>query len=52
MRASQFLISTIKEVPSDAVMASHPLVLRAGMIRKRQAGLYNWLPAGLPVLRN
>ncbi len=51
MRASQFLIATTKEVPSDAVVASHQLMLRAGMIRKMAAGLYNWLPVGLRVLR-
>ncbi|MFL0796895.1 MAG: proline--tRNA ligase [Cellvibrionaceae bacterium] len=51
MRASRFLIATTKEVPSDAVVASHQLMLRAGMIRKMAAGLYNWLPVGLRVLR-
>lgn len=51
MRASRFLIATTKEVPSDAVVASHQLMLRAGMIRKMASGLYNWLPVGLRVLR-
>ncbi|BCE01647.1 proline--tRNA ligase [Marinicellulosiphila megalodicopiae] len=52
MRASRFLISTLKESPSDAVVISHQLMLRAGMIRKVASGLYNWLPLGLKVLRN
>ncbi|MDH3280656.1 MAG: proline--tRNA ligase [Gammaproteobacteria bacterium] len=51
MRASQFLIATLKETPADAEIASHQLMLRAGMIRKVAAGVYNWLPLGLRVLR-
>lgn len=51
MRASQFLIATVKETPADAVVVSHQLMLRAGMIRRLSSGLYNWLPAGLRVLR-
>ena len=51
MRASQFLIATLKETPSDAEIASHQLMLRAGMIRKLASGLYTWLPLGLRVLR-
>jgi prolyl-tRNA synthetase len=51
MRASQFLIATQKETPSDAVVISHQLMLRAGMIRKLASGLYTWLPMGLKVLR-
>ncbi len=51
MRASQFLIATTKEVPSDAEVVSHQLMLRAGMIRKLASGLYTWLPLGLRVLR-
>jgi prolyl-tRNA synthetase len=51
MRASQFLIATVKETPSDAEVISHQLMLRAGMIRKLAAGLYTWLPMGLRVLR-
>lgn len=51
MRTSQFLISTLKESPSDAVVVSHQLMLRAGMIRKVASGLYNWLPLGLRALR-
>ena len=51
MRASQFLIATQKETPADAEVISHQLMIRAGMIRKLAAGLYNWLPLGLRVLR-
>ncbi|MCB1615274.1 MAG: proline--tRNA ligase [Pseudomonadales bacterium] len=51
MRASRFLIATLKETPSDAEVISHQLMLRAGMVRKMASGLYNWLPMGLRVLR-
>ena len=51
MRPSQYLISTLKETPSDATVISHQLMLRAGMIRKIASGLYTWLPMGLRVLR-
>ena len=51
MRSSKFLIATLKEVPSDAEVISHKLMLRAGLIRKMASGLYNWLPIGLRVLR-
>ena len=51
MRASKFLIATLKETPADAQIISHQLMLRAGLIRKVAAGLYNWLPLGLRVLR-
>ena len=51
MRASQLLLATLKEVPSDAEVISHKLMLRAGMIRKLASGLYTWLPIGLRVLR-
>lgn len=51
MRASQFLIATVKETPSDAEVISHQLMLRAGLIRKLASGLYTWLPMGLRVLR-
>jgi prolyl-tRNA synthetase len=50
MRASQYLIATVKETPADAEVISHQLMLRAGLIRKQAAGLYTWLPAGLKVL--
>ncbi len=51
MRSSQFLIATLKEMPADAEVISHKLMLRSGMIRKMASGLYNWLPMGLRVLR-
>lgn len=51
MRASRYLIATQKEVPADAEVISHKLMLKAGMIRKLASGLYNWLPLGLRVLR-
>jgi prolyl-tRNA synthetase len=52
MRLSQFHLSTTREVPGDAEIASHRLMLRAGMIRKLASGLYTWSPLGLRVLRN
>lgn len=51
MRATRFLLATQKETPSDAVVISHQLMLRAGMVRKSASGLYSWLPLGLRVLR-
>lgn len=51
MRTSQFLLSTLKETPADAEIISHQLMLRSGMIRRVAAGVYNWLPLGLRVLR-
>ncbi|HJW07012.1 MAG TPA: proline--tRNA ligase [Rhodanobacter sp.] len=51
MRLSQFHLATVKEVPADAEIASHQLMLRAGMIRKLASGLYTWSPLGLRVLR-
>jgi len=50
MRATKFLISTLKETPSDAEVISHQLMLRAGLIRRLASGLYTWLPLGLRVL--
>ena len=51
MRTSQFPLNTVKETPADAEIASHKLMIRAGLIRKLAAGLYTWLPLGLRVLR-
>ncbi len=51
MRTSRFLLATLKEVPADAEIVSHQLMLRAGMIRRVAAGIYDWLPLGLRVLR-
>ena len=50
MRTTQYLLATQKEVPSDADVVSHQLMLRAGMVRKLASGLYSWLPTGLRVL--
>jgi prolyl-tRNA synthetase len=51
MRASNLLISTLKETPADAEIISHQLMLRAGLIRRLASGLYTWLPMGLKILR-
>ncbi|MCB1837356.1 MAG: proline--tRNA ligase, partial [Alcanivoracaceae bacterium] len=51
MRTSRYLLATVKETPADAVVISHKLMLRAGMIRKLASGLYSWLPNGLRVLQ-
>ena len=51
MRYSQYFIPTVKETPSDAEVISHQLMLRAGMIRKLAAGVYNYLPLGLRSIR-
>ncbi|MDZ7937646.1 MAG: proline--tRNA ligase [Rhodoferax sp.] len=51
MKASQFLISTLKEAPADAEVASHKLMMRAGMIKKLGAGIYTYMPMGLRVIR-
>ena len=50
MRTSQYLLATQKETPAEAEVASHQLMLRAGMVRKLASGLYNWLPSGLRVV--
>lgn len=51
MKVSQFFLGTQKETPADAEIISHQLMIKAGLIRKLAAGLYNWLPLGLRVLR-
>lgn len=51
MKASQFLISTLKEAPADAEVVSHKLMMRAGMIKKLGAGIYSLMPMGLRVVR-
>jgi len=51
MRVSQFFLSTLKEAPAEAELASHRLMLRAGMIKRLSAGIYTWMPLGLRVLR-
>jgi len=51
MRASRFFISTVKEAPNDAEVASHKLMIRAGMIKRLSAGIYTYMPLGLRVIR-
>ncbi len=51
MRFSQFGLTTLKEVPADAEIVSHKLMLRAGLIRRLASGLFTWMPLGLRVLR-
>ncbi|ADZ91770.1 proline--tRNA ligase [Marinomonas mediterranea] len=51
MRASNYLFSTLRDAPTDAVVTSHQLMVRAGMIRQISKGLYTWLPTGLRVLK-
>ncbi len=51
MRLSQFHLNTSKQTPADAEIASHQLMLRAGMVRRLAAGIYTWSPLGLRVLR-
>src|SRR5436853_4590972 len=51
MRVSQYFLTTLKEAPAEAELASHRLMLRSGMIKRLAAGIYTWLPLGLRVLR-
>ena len=51
VRLSSYFLPTMRDVPADAQIASHRLMLRAGMIRQETAGIYSWLPLGLRVLR-
>ncbi len=51
MRWSEYLLPTLKEDPADAQIASHRLMIRAGLIRKEATGIYSYLPAGFKVLR-
>ncbi|MEJ8846479.1 proline--tRNA ligase [Variovorax rhizosphaerae] len=51
MKASRFFVSTLKEAPTDAEVASHRLMMRAGMIKKLGAGIYTYMPMGLRVIR-
>jgi len=51
MRLSRYPINTLRDVPADAEVVSHQLMLRAGLIRRLASGLYTWLPMGLRVLR-
>ncbi|MEM6602886.1 MAG: proline--tRNA ligase [Pseudomonadota bacterium] len=52
MRVSDYFLPTLKDNPSDAQIASHRLMLRAGLIRQMASGIYSWLPLGLKVLKN
>ena len=51
MRATDFHITTTRETPADAEIASHQLMLRTGMVRKLSSGIYTWAPLGLKVMR-
>jgi prolyl-tRNA synthetase len=51
MRVSRFFLTTLKEAPAEAELASHRLMVRSGMIRRVAAGIYSWMPLGLRVLR-
>ena len=51
MRLSRYFLPVLKENPSEATIASHQYMLRAGMIKQNSAGIYSWLPLGLKVLR-
>ena len=51
MKASATFISTLKEAPADAEIASHQLMMRAGFIKRLGAGIYNYMPLGLRVIR-
>ena len=51
MKATQFFISTLKEAPADAEVMSHKLMMRAGFIKRLGAGIYNYMPMGLRVIR-
>ncbi len=51
MRSSQFFITTSKEIPADAEIISHQLMLRAGLVKRLAGGIYTWMPIGLRILR-
>jgi prolyl-tRNA synthetase len=51
MRYSEMFLPTVREVPSDAEVASHQLMLRAGLIRKLTSGVYSYLPLGYRIIR-
>jgi len=52
MRLTRYFLPTLKETPAEAQVASHRLMLRAGMVRQASAGIYSWLPLGFKVLEN
>ena len=51
MRLTKYFLPVAKEVPAEAKIASHRLMLRAGMIKQASAGIYSWLPLGFRVLK-
>ncbi|HET9663896.1 MAG TPA: proline--tRNA ligase, partial [Burkholderiales bacterium] len=51
MRYSTFGLTTLKEIPAEAEIVSHQLMLRAGLIRRLTSGIFTWMPLGLRVLR-
>ena len=51
MRLSRYFLPILKEAPKEAEIVSHRLMLRAGMMRQQNAGIYSWLPLGLKVLK-
>ena len=51
MRLSRYFLPVLKETPAEAQIASHRLMLRAGMIKQAASGIYSWLPLGFKVLR-
>ena len=51
MKLSNFFLPILRDIPSDAKIKSHQLMLRAGMVRQSTAGIYSWLPLGLKVLK-
>ena len=48
MRLSRYFLPVLRETPKEAEIVSHQLMLRAGMVRQASAGIYSWLPLGLP----
>ena len=52
MRLSKYFMPVLKEVPAEATILSHRLMLRSGMIKQAAAGIYSWLPLGFKVLNN
>ena len=51
MKLSNFFLPILRDVPSDATIKSHQLMLRSGMIRQSASGIYSWLPLGFKVLK-
>ena len=51
MKFSNYFLPTLKDIPAEAEIISHQLMLRSGMIKQSSAGIYSWLPLGLKVLK-